>query len=100
MKVEISPTAIVSLEEIIVYLRKRWTKKEIDTLKKDIQDFIKIMNQETITHQSLENFPQIRFALIAKRQVKLFYEVRENKALIKLFWHCKQNPKKLTDLLK
>ena len=99
MKIEISPTARISLEEIVVYLKKRWTKKEINVLKQDIRDFIKIMNKGIVAHQSLEKFPQIKFTLIAKKQVKLFYEVRQDKILIKLFWHCKQNPQKLLNLL-
>lgn len=37
--------------------------------------------------------------LIAKKQVKIYYQLKQNDVVAKLFWHCKQNPEKLKDLL-
>jgi len=100
MKITFSSTAKTSLEEIILFLKRKWTQREINVLKNDIKHFRKTINEGLIIHQSLEKFPKIKFTLIGKKQVKIFYEVKENEILIKLFWHCKQNPKKLSKLLK
>src|SRR5690606_31488806 len=100
MKITFSSTAKTSLEEIILFLKRKWTQREINVLKNDIKQFRKTIKEEIIIHQSLEKFPKIKLTLIGKKQVKIFYEVKENEILIKLFWHCKQNPKKLSKLLK
>ena len=100
MKITISSTARISLEEIIDFLKRRWTKKEINTLKNDIKKFRKIINDGIVKNQSLENFPKIQFMLICKKQVKILYEIKGNEVVVKLFWYCKQDPQKLRDLLK
>ena len=99
MKVEVSRTAQISLEEIIDFLKINWTKKEINTLKVDIKNFRQVIKDGIIQHQSLENYTNIRFTLIGKKQVKLFYEIKKDLVIIKLFWHCKQNPNKLMTIL-
>lgn len=100
MKFVISSTAIISLKEILDFLERWWTKKEIITLKNDIKKFRQTIHEGIIKHQSLEDFPQIQFVLIGKKQVKLFYEIQENIIVIKLFWHCKQDPGKMKNILK
>lgn len=100
MKITVSLTARISLEEIIDFLKSRWTKKEINTLKNDIKKFRKTINDGIVKHQSLKNFPKIQFMLICKKQVKIFYEVKENEVVIKFFWNCRQDPSKLRNLLK
>lgn len=99
MKINVTPTARISLKKIILFLKTRWTQREIDLLKSDIKKFRQTIKEGIIVHQSLGKFPHIRFALIAKKQVKILYEIKEDSVLIKLFWHCKQDPKKLKDLL-
>lgn len=39
------------------------------------------------------DFPNLRFTLIGKKQVKLIYEIIAEDVIVKLFWHCKQDPK-------
>ena len=53
-----------------------------------------------VKHQHLENYSHINFTIIGKRQIKLFYEIKKDVVVIKLFWHCKQDPIKLKELLK
>ncbi len=100
MKITVSSTAKISLEEIIRFLKRNWTKREIDILKDDIKKFRQTLKDGIVKHQALVNFPKIKYTLIGKKQIKLFYEVKKNEIIIKLFWHCKQNPKKLSNLLK
>jgi len=99
MKITISETARISLDEIIDFLQAKWTAKEITVLQTDIRKFRQTMIDGIIKHQSLEKSPNIKFTLIGKKQVKLFYEIKTDEIVIKLFWHCKKDPLKLKYLL-
>ncbi|ANF51700.1 hypothetical protein A0O34_14820 [Chryseobacterium glaciei] len=94
MKITISETARISLDEIIDFLQAKWTAKEIA-----VRKFRQTMIDGIIKHQSLEKSPNIKFTLIGKKQVKLFYEIKTDEIVIKLFWHCKKDPLQLKDLL-
>lgn len=99
MKITVSDTARISLIEIIDFLKVRWTNKEVTILKTDIKKFKQTIIDDIIRHQSLEEYPNIRFTIVGKKQVKLFYEIKPKEIVIKLFWHCKQDPAKLKYLL-
>lgn len=101
MKFLTTSTAIISLNEIYDFLKRRWTKREIAILKNDIKKFKQTIRDGIIKHESVENFPQIKVALIGKKQVKLFYEIKsEEVVVIKLFFHCKQDPRIIKNILK
>ncbi len=99
MKITISETARISLDEIIDFLKVRWTAKEINVLKNDIDKFRKTIMDDIVKHPSLEIFPDLKYTLIGKKQIKLFYEIKKNEIVIKLFWHCKQDPIRLKNIL-
>lgn len=99
MKITISETARTSLDEIIDFLQAKWTAKEIAILQTDIRKFRQTMIDDILKHQSLEKFPNIKFTLIGKKQIKLFYEIKIDEIFIKLFWHCKKDPLQLKYLL-
>jgi plasmid stabilization system protein ParE len=99
MKILISETAKNSLKEIVDFLKTNWTVKEIAVLKNDIKNFRQTIIDDIVKHPSLERFPNIKYTLIGKKQVKLIYEIKTDEIIIKLFWHCKQNPIKLKYLL-
>ncbi|WHF52942.1 hypothetical protein QGN23_06600 [Chryseobacterium gotjawalense] len=67
MKFVISPTARVSLNKILDFLKLRWTKREINTFKNDIKKFKQTINDGIVKHQSLDNFPQIQYAFVGKK---------------------------------
>lgn len=100
MKVTVSDTAKISLSEIVDFLKVKWTIKEITVLKTDIKKFKQTIVEGIIKHQSVENYPNIKYTLIGKRNVMLFYEVKTDNVIIKLFWHCKRNPQKLQYFLR
>ena len=100
MKVVFSPSSKISLLKIITFLRENWTKKEIEVLKRDISAFKIQMKDGIVRHQKLDNQTNIYFTLIGNKQVKLYYEIKTEVILIKLFWSCKDNPKILKKLLK
>lgn len=85
MKITISETTRISLEEIVDFLQMHWTKKEIAVLKSDIKKFRQTINDNIIKHPSLERFPEIKYTLIGKKQIKLIYEIKEDEIIIKLF---------------
>lgn len=100
MKYILTPTANISLEQITEFLKQKWTHKELAILKNDIKKFKKTINEKIVQHPSVYDFPQIKYTIIGKRQVKLFYELKDDSVVIKLFWHCRQNPEKMNDLLR
>lgn len=57
------------------------------------------MTDDLVKHPSPEMFPDIKYTLIGKKQIKLFYEIKKNEIVIKLFWHCKQDPIRLKNFL-
>jgi len=99
MKILISETAKNSLEEIVDFLKTNWTVKEVTILKNDIKNFRQTITDDIVKHPSLESFPNVKYTFIGKKQVKLIYEIKTDEIIIKLFWHCKQNPVKLKYLL-
>jgi hypothetical protein len=99
MRIRISETAKVSLKEIVDFLKANWTAKEIAVLENDIRKFRQTITEDVVKHPSLEKFPNIKYTLIGKKQIKLIYEIKTDQVIIKLFWHCKQDPIKLKYLL-
>ncbi|KAA0128158.1 hypothetical protein FY557_10625 [Chryseobacterium sp. SN22] len=72
MKITISETARISLDEIIDFLKVRWTVKEINVLKNDLKKFRKTIMDDLVKYLSLETLPNIKYTLIGKKQIKLF----------------------------
>jgi len=99
MKITISETAKISLKEIIDFLNIKWTIKEITVLENDIKKFRQTLKDDIVKHPSLEQFPNIKYTLIGKKQVQLMYEVKTDEIVIKLFWHCRRDPIKLKQIL-
>lgn len=101
MKIIYSETALKTLSEIIDFLEHKWTSKEIDKLKNDIFKFEQTIYENIITHQYYLKESEIRFMLIAKKQVKIFYKKTiDNKVQVIAFWHSKGSTKNLRKLLK
>ena len=73
MKIIYSQTALKTLDLIIEFLEKKWTSKQIENLKNDIFKFEQTIFYNLIAHQFYSKATEIRFMLIAKRQVKIFY---------------------------
>jgi len=99
MKITISETAKISLKEIIDFLNIKWTIKEITVLENDIKKFRQTLKDDIVKHPSLEQFPNIKYTLIGKKQVQLMYEVKTDEIVIKLFWHCRRDQIKLKQIL-
>ena len=100
MKIVFSQIALTSLEDVTDFIRERWTDREMNVLRTDIKKFNQTLHDGIIEHQRFSDSPNLRFTLIGKRQVKLIYELIGEDVITKLFWHCKQDPKKMKHFLK
>ncbi|WP_373707803.1 hypothetical protein [Kaistella sp.] len=100
MKIVFSQIALTSLEDVTDFIRERWTDREMNVLRTDIKKFKQTLHDGIIEHQRFSDSPNLRFTLIGKRQVKLIYELIGEDVIIKLFWHCKKDPKKIKHFLK
>lgn len=99
MKVVYSEKSLESLKEITDFLKQRWTKKELKTLQVDIQKIILSVKEGLITYPKYKKHKEIKFALVGKKQVKIFFEISLDVCEILLFWPSKSNPEMLQKLL-
>lgn len=96
MRIYYSETAIKSLSVILEFLESKWTNKQIDFLKSEILKFEKTISENLITHQSISFNSNIKFMLIAKKQVKIFYrKLNNDEVRVLAFWYSKGNPQLL-----
>ncbi len=79
MRITVSSTAIISLEETIRFLKRNWTKREIDILKDDIKKFKQTLKDGIVKHQALDNFPKIKYTLIGKNRSNYFTKSKKMK---------------------
>lgn len=100
MKIIFAPSAIVSLQEIVDFLEARWTVKELELLENDIEKFMENLNSKILSYQKVNPHSSLRVALIAKKQVKIFFDLGEESADVLLFWANKKDLKDLQKLLK
>lgn len=98
MKIIYSQTALKTLDLIIDFLEYKWTSKELENLKSDIFKFEQTIYDNLITHQFYSKKSEIRFMLIAKKQVKIFYKKKNDNIEVIAFWYSKGNPKDLRKL--
>lgn len=99
MKVIFSKNAIKSLHEIIDCLHERWSPKEIKTLNADLEKLIQSFKDRLISYPIIYSGSETRFALIAKRQVKVYFELHEETVEILLFLPSKGDPDHILKLL-
>lgn len=99
MKIIFSNTAIESLKEIIDFLNERWTQKELKLFNKDLEKLIGSFNDKLISYQTIDSDNQLRFTLLGKKQVKVYFEVKKECVEILLFLPSKGNPENVQKLL-
>lgn len=99
MKIVYTEIALESLKEITDFLKHNWTERERKNLNDDIIKFINSLNENIITYPKYKKDKEIRFALVGKKQVKIFFEKKKMSVDIYLFWPTKKNPKLLNSIL-
>ena len=99
MKIRYSKNALKTLQEIIEFLESKWTDKEIQNLNNDFEKFIQSLDDRIISYPKINSKDNLRFALIGKKQVKVFFELHDDSVEILLFLPSKGNPENLKKLI-
>jgi len=90
MRIIFRKEAHFSLKEIRTYLAQRWTRKELETLKKEINRELENVSIGLVKHQ--EYSAGIFYAFVGKKNVKMFYTIEKNEILVLDFFSVKKDP--------
>ncbi|KFF00168.1 hypothetical protein IX39_05780 [Chryseobacterium formosense] len=99
MKIVFSKNAIKSLQEIIDFLNHRWNDKELYLFKEDLEKFKQSLSDKIISYPKIDSDSKLRFALLGKKQVKVYFDIQIDSVEILLFLPSKGNPDNLIRLL-
>lgn len=99
MKIVLSKDAIRSLQDITDFLTYRWTQKELKLFKTDLKKFKQSLNDKIISYPTVDSDNKLRFALLGKKQVKVYFDVQDDFVEILLFLLSKGNPLNLQKIL-
>lgn len=99
MKVIFSDIAVESLQEIITFLNEHWSPRELKVFNKDLEKLIQSFQDELISYPFVQSDSQVRFALIGKKQIKVYFDVRTESIEILLFLPSKGNPENILKFL-
>ncbi len=69
--------AIHNLEEIIDYLRFKWTEKEVNNFKNKLSRQIDLISTNPKMFPNSTHIPRLRKAVLSK-QTSIFYEIKDN----------------------
>lgn len=98
MIVNWSIKARFTYEEIIDYLTKNWTKREIVNFNEKVLNIIEQIELNPHSCPNMSRYPNIRKAKIMK-QTSLFYSIEEESISLLFFWNQYRNPKHLEEYL-
>ena len=93
-----SDIAIESLREITDFLSEHWTKKEIKLFKRDLDKLIESFQNRIVSYPTIDSDSELRFALLGKKQVKVYFDVKTDDVEILLFLPSKGNPENIERL--
>lgn len=100
IEVHFTKIALDSLDEINTFLKYKWSQKQIDNFRNDIETFIQSLELGIINYPHYKN-SKIQFALLGNKQVTTYFvKISENNYDVLLFWANKKNPQQLKKLLK
>lgn len=95
-KIYLSVNARISLNEIIDYTKKQWTKKEFLYLKQRLNELLNIIQTNPYAFKTYHKQEHVRQAVLLAN-ISVFYLVNNNEIhiLILLFWDNRRNPEDL-----
>lgn len=100
MKIISSKNAIESLQEIVDFLNNNWTIKDINAFKIDLENFLNSFDDHIISYPKVSWDSNLKFTLLGKRQVKVYFDLQSDCVEILLFSPSKGNPETIKNLLK
>lgn len=92
MKVIYSKIALTSLQEIVEFLQLNWTSREIQVPSKDIEKLLETLEDKIISYPISEYDSKLRYAFIGKKQIKVFFELKEDRVEILYFGQTRKTP--------
>ena len=99
MKIIFSKDTLKSLQEITDFLNYRWSEKELKSFRKDLEKFKQSLNDKIISYPTIDSDSKLRFTLLGKKQVKVYFDIQIDSVEILLFWANKKDPENLKYLL-
>ncbi|MBP7498632.1 MAG: hypothetical protein KA796_02055 [Chryseobacterium sp.] len=99
MKIIFSKDALKSLQEITDFLNYRWSEKELKSFRKDLEKFKQSLNDKIISYPTIDSDSKLRFTLLGKKQVKVYFDIQIDSVEILLFLPSKGNPENLKKLI-
>lgn len=90
MKIVFSKDAIKSLQEITDFLNHRWSERELKLFKKDLEKFKQSLNDKIISYPTVNSDNKLRFALLGKKQVKVYFDIQIDSVEVLLFLPSKK----------
>jgi len=86
--------AISNLEDILDYLKRRWTQREINNFKKILSRQVRLIEQNPLLFPVSQINPRLRKAVLSK-QTTIFYEVVDNVIYLAYLFSNKQDIDKI-----
>ena len=93
LQIILSPRAKADYFNIIEYLKKEWTLKEVEKFDKKFSALIAVLSLNPLAFNSYKGI-NIRKAVIDKHS-SIFYRLKDDKVELITIWASKRNPKKL-----
>lgn len=87
-----TPTSIETFEEILAYLQKYWTEKEIIKFVENTELVIHYISEKPLMFRKT-NKKNIREALVTEHNL-LIYKIYTNHIALITFWDTRKNPRK------
>ncbi len=82
--------AISNLADILDYLKRRWTQREINNFKKILSRQVRLIEQNHLLFPVSQINPRLRKAVLSK-QTTIFYEVVDNVIYLAYLFSNKQD---------
>lgn len=100
MRVVFSKIANIHFNEILNELSEKWTEKQTRVFISEYEKVIENVKIKLVTYPYYSKKHQIHFALIGKKNVKMYFKVypKDNIILVFDFFKVKRNPEKLYKL--
>jgi len=88
-----TPEAEKTLSQIVDFLEREWTEKEIQKFLVKIESTIQLIKNQPTVFRSISRKYAIHEALVTKHNV-LIYQVKSDTIMLIIFWDTRRNPKK------
>ena len=86
--------ALKNLDQILEYLKHKWTRKEVDNFKNKLANQLDIILRYPLIFPKSDKQPRLRKSVLSK-QITIFYEIKGSLIYLVYLFDNRQDPKKL-----